>query len=231
MYEEKDHLCSGSNCIFCRIFTSPQLLETGGQSLIAQQSLSKVQALPQADLLTSQSGERTDRLAVMEKLAFFDQLTGIYNAHAFMRELQEEVARAHRYKRPLSLCMISLDQFDEIKNRYGPLGSEIVLKHVAALLKESLREVDTAAHYQAEQFAIILPETNNAGALVVAERLSKRVSNRPVKINYQTINVTVSVGVASFLKDGQNRDEMIQSSTGCYVQDSQLDYFRPSTIA
>lgn len=175
MYEEKDHLCTGENCVFCRIFNAPQLVEVGGHPLLAEQSLSKLEAMPQPESQTSisQTAERTLRLEMIEKLAFFDPLTEIYNANAFMKELHEEVARAHRYKRPLSICMISIDQFATIKDNYGPLGAEIVVKHVATLLKESLREVDMAAHYQAEQFGVILPETNNAGALVVAERIAK----------------------------------------------------------
>jgi diguanylate cyclase (GGDEF)-like protein len=135
-----------------------------------------------------------------------------------MQELQAEVARAQRYKRPLSICMISVDQFDKIRNTYGPLGAEMVLKHIASLLQESLRGVDIAARYQAEQFAIVLPETNNAGAVVVAERLAKRVATRPVKINLQSINVTVSIGVATFLRHGLSRDDMIRAALAAVVK-------------
>jgi len=215
MYEEKDHLCTGNNCIFCRIFTATDVLEGAEQALIAEQSLSRIKAMPQPGLAAKNlDTEQVDRLAMVERLAFFDQLTGVYNAHAFMKELQEEVARAQRYKRPLSICIVSVDRFDEIKTGYGPLGAEMVLKHVAGLLKESLRGVDIAARYQGEKFAIVLPETNNAGAIVVAERLAKRIATRPVKLSVQTINITASIGVATFLKHGQSRDEMIRSALG-----------------
>jgi diguanylate cyclase (GGDEF)-like protein len=220
MYEEKEHLCTGTNCIFCRIFTAADSAELGSRALVSEQSLLKMKAMSSGEALLSQSqtNEQVDRLAMLEKLAFFDKLTGIYNAHAFMKELQEEVARAQRYKRPLSIGIISIDKFAEIKTMYGPLGAEAVLKYVAGVLKESLRGVDTAARYQGEQFAIILPETNNAGALVVAERLSKRIVKQAIKLTWQTINITVSVGIATFLKHGQGRDEMIRSALSAMVK-------------
>jgi two-component system cell cycle response regulator len=211
MYGEKDHLCTGSNCIFCRIFTVEEA-QLSSQTLMAQQSLTSIEAMPQAEgeVPKALEADQVDRLEVIEKLAFYDQQTGIYNAHTFMRELQEEVVRAQRYKRPLSICMVIVDQFNEIKSKYGPLGAEIVLKHMADLLKESLRGVDMAAHFQDEKFAIILPETNNAGALIVAQRLAKLIANRPLKLNWQTINLNASIGVATFLKHAQSCDEMIR---------------------
>lgn len=167
-----------------------------------------------SDTLKNLRNDQVDRLEVIEKLAFYDQLTGVCNGHAFMRELQEEAARAQRYKRPLSICMLRVDEFLEIKRYYGPLGGEMVLKHVAGILKESLRGVDMAAHYQVDTFGIILPETNNPGAIVVAERLIKRLSDKPVKLNLQSINISVSIGVATFLKHGQSRDELIRAALG-----------------
>jgi len=220
MYEEKGHLCTGNNCIFCRIFTAVDLAELGTHVFIAERSLSRIKALPKSQALANkgQTAEQIDRLAMIEKLAFYDKLTGIYNAHAFMKELQEEVARAQRYKRPLSVGMLGVNKFNEIKSTYGLLGAELILKHVAGLLKESLRGVDTAARYQSEQFGIILPETNNAGALVVAERLANRIAKHPVKLNLQTINVTVSIGIATFLKHGQSKDELIRSALSTMVK-------------
>ena len=75
------------------------------------------QELEQQDLLEQKNSgkQRLAQIELLEKLAFFDQLTGLFNRHTFMRELQEEVARAQRYKRPLSICMLSIDQFEDIK--------------------------------------------------------------------------------------------------------------------
>ncbi len=153
-----------------------------------------------------------DQIELLEKLAFFDQLTGLYNAHTFLRELKEEVARAQRYQRPLSICVLSIDRFEEIKEQYGPIGCEMLLKYTAGLLRSLLREVDIASRVQAEQFAIILPETNNAGALVVAERIRQRMINQPVNLTFQTVSVSASVGLAAFPKHGQNVEDLINNA-------------------
>lgn len=188
--------------------------EDKSQPLTDEKFLSRVKDLELNDPLgrTKQDNSQADQIEMWERLAFFDQLTGLFNAHTFMRELRDEVARAQRYQRPLSICVFSIDQFAEIKEKHGPIGCELILKYAAGLLKSLLREVDIAARYRGEQFAIILPETNNAGVLVVAERIREKVIKQPVKLTWQTADISGSIGLSAFPKHGQTADELLNSA-------------------
>ncbi len=147
--------------------------------------------------------ERTARSAVT------DTLTGLYNHGFFLQALQREVQRARRHDLLLSLVMVDLDDFKSINDTRGHLEGDRVLIKAAALINESLREIDIAARYGGEEFAIILPETSRMGAMVVADRIRRRVGadfarkrNGPV--------VTLSGGVAGYPEDAGTGEELIR---------------------
>jgi diguanylate cyclase (GGDEF)-like protein len=133
--------------------------------------------------------------AVLLKEAITDGLTGLYDHKYFMMRLEEETQRASRYLRTLSLIMIDIDHFKRYNDTFGHPAGDEVLAAVGEVLRTFSRSVDLAARYGGEEFALILPETNVKGALILAERLRKYIENihtEPGK------NFTISVGIGSF---------------------------------
>ncbi len=214
MLDEKDHNCTGVNCIYCQIATDEHLVSTASSlAIVNEQALSRVKSLEPANPFVQFEGNEplNEQLEYLEKLAFFDSLTGLYNIHVFLKELKYEVARADRYKRPLTIGILRIDNFTGIRNAYGPLGCELSVKHLAKLLQDTLREVDWACRLQLEQFAMILPETNQAGGTVVAERIRHALVRKPVTLNTFQLNTTCSIGLSSFPKHGLDADSLLNS--------------------
>jgi diguanylate cyclase (GGDEF)-like protein len=107
-----------------------------------------------------------------------DPKTGLYNARWFGRALEEELGRAKRFDRPLSLIMADLDLLREINNVHGHLAGDAVIRGVAGILRAQLRHYDVPARFGGEEFSILLPETSPERALEIAERIRVAVSAR-----------------------------------------------------
>ena len=112
------------------------------------------------------------------RLATRDELTGLYNRRELDRLLAEEIVRGFRHDRPLSLLLIDLDRFKQVNDTFGHPVGDLVLQAVSATICESVRSLDRVARYGGEELAVILPETSEAQALVVAERIRTRVAQR-----------------------------------------------------
>ncbi len=138
--------------------------------------------------------------------ALTDGLTGCYNRRAFEMQLERDLHLATRMRQPLSLIMIDLDNFKDINDRSGHGTGDIALQTVADSLKQELRAVDSAARFGGDEFAIILPQANESGALIVAERLRKRISATNIR-GYG--KVTASIGLASFPIHAASRDLLV----------------------
>ncbi len=120
-------------------------------------------------------------------------MTGLLNHRMFQQKLAEEFERSGRYHTSLSLMLVDVDKFKQFNDTYGHPAGDQVLKQVATVLQSAARGTDWVARYGGEEFVLILPETNEAGALEAAERIRSAIEeaawpNRPV---------TISVGVAS----------------------------------
>lgn len=145
----------------------------------------------------------------IEKLALLDSLTELYNHRTFLKELKAELNRAKRYGQHVALCMLGIDGMDGIRAHYGTLTVDAVAKVTANVIREGIREVDMAARYSINEFALVLPQTNAAGAALTAERLRVRCGNQAINHNWQTFSVTASVGVATFPQNAGAYDELI----------------------
>jgi diguanylate cyclase (GGDEF)-like protein len=146
--------------------------------------------------------ERKRLLREHERLAeasFTDDLTGLLNRRALDARLAEETARAERYGSPLSLVVIDLDNFKEVNDHFGHAAGDALLKAVGVLMRAELRTADIAARYGGDEFALVLPGVTKTGAWAVAEKVlgSLRTLATDSDVGL-TINVTCSVGVASF---------------------------------
>ncbi|MDX1435749.1 MAG: diguanylate cyclase [Anaerolineales bacterium] len=129
-------------------------------------------------------------------LAITDELTGLYNRRQFFELGRREFDRAMRYNRPLSAIMLDLDHFKQINDTHGHAIGDQVLRVVARRCKKEVRDIDILGRYGGEEFAILLPETHLDFGQVVAERLRKQMSNFPIITDRQTLQATVSLGVA-----------------------------------
>jgi diguanylate cyclase (GGDEF)-like protein len=127
-------------------------------------------------------------------------MTGLFSHHFFEKTLDEELERARRYKTTFSLVMFDIDHFKKFNDAYGHLQGDRIIREISKLLCKSIRQVDFPARYGGEEFAVILPSVDIKGALVVAERLRRKVEacNFPSSDGGQPLHVTISVGVTEF---------------------------------
>lgn len=144
--------------------------------------------------------------AQMQQQALTDSLTGCYNRRQFELQLERDLHLAIRMRQPLSLIMLDLDNFKHINDQAGHEAGDVALRMLADNLRAELRAVDTAARFGGDEFVIILPQANAEGAMLVAERLRKRVEQMEVPGFGQ---VTSSFGVATFPNHASCRDTLV----------------------
>src|SRR5437764_3565346 len=143
-----------------------------------------------------------------------DPKTGLFNARHFAAALAEELGRAQRFERPMSLIMADLDLLRDINNTYGHLAGDAVLKGIAEVFRSQLRHYDVPARFGGEEFAILLPETPPEQAFEIAERIRRMVAARAfdLETSSEPIRATVSIGLASFPRDGADTNELIHQA-------------------
>ena len=127
-----------------------------------------------------------------------DRMTKLFSHHYFQQNLEDEIARAHRYGTTLSLIMFDIDHFKKFNDTYGHLQGDLIIKEIAKILRASVRTIDFTARYGGEEYAVILPEVNLKGAVVVAERIRRTIEAHSFSGEEGPLFVTVSIGVAEF---------------------------------
>jgi diguanylate cyclase (GGDEF)-like protein len=139
-----------------------------------------------------------DREARYLRLASIDSLTGLTNRRRFLELAGQELARSRRYGSNMALILADLDHFKRINDEHGHLVGDQALAHAARVLAGAIRDVDTIARHGGEEFAILLPMTDEAGAAEVAERCTRRLADTPlIADGIGPIRVTASMGVAA----------------------------------
>jgi len=144
----------------------------------------------------------------LEELSITDGLTGLRNRRHMVAALDQEVDRARRSKRPLSVLMLDVDHFKRLNDRFGHQAGDAVLVKVAGLIRAAVRGVDAAGRYGGEEFIVVLPETDQRAAEEVAERIRSMVAGG-VLLEGGDAPVTVSIGIATLTKDGGEAAEVI----------------------
>jgi diguanylate cyclase (GGDEF)-like protein len=146
----------------------------------------------------------------MAELTIIDELTEAFNYRYLIQKLQEEKRRAARYRLPLSLIMVDIDHFKKLNDTFGHEEGNQVLKQLAGIIKRCIRDVDIFARYGGEEFAIILPQTTQAEATVIGERIREQVEVAGMELeNGIKEKVTVSVGITSFPENGKSEEELV----------------------
>ncbi|GAB6037782.1 diguanylate cyclase [Fundidesulfovibrio butyratiphilus] len=145
------------------------------------------------------------------ELATVDMLTGVFNRRAFLRALSKEVRRSNRYGHALSLISLDIDHFKTVNDSFGHLTGDEVLRVVATVCAEEVRDMDTFGRVGGEEFAVVLPETVAKSAMIVAERICRRIADTVVHKDAREIRCTVSCGVAA-LGSGQSLEDLLHAA-------------------
>jgi diguanylate cyclase (GGDEF)-like protein len=133
----------------------------------------------------------------MRTLAETDGLTRLFNHRMFREALDREISRYRRYGSTFSIVMADIDEFKQFNDRHGHLAGDYALRETARMLRKTLRDgIDIAARYGGEEFAVILPETDLAGAAAAAGRLRESIERQRIEYHEALLKVTISLGAA-----------------------------------
>jgi diguanylate cyclase (GGDEF)-like protein len=157
--------------------------------------------------------ELSDANARLELLAMTDQTTELYNRHYFFQVAQHFWEEARRYRLPLTVMMMDLDDFKAINDTHGHLFGDFVLEETADRLKSKTRKSDILARYGGEEIVLLASNTDIATGLVLAERLRMGVASAPFILGASSAMVTISVGISGTeLDDFSSFDALLNSS-------------------
>ncbi|MBK7858542.1 MAG: sensor domain-containing diguanylate cyclase [Archangiaceae bacterium] len=151
----------------------------------------------------------------MERMATTDGLTTLLNHRTFQVRFDEALAAAKRYGRKCSVILTDIDHFKSVNDTWGHPVGDLVLKGVAKILKDKARDTDVVARYGGEEFAIIMPETDTKGALVIAERIREAVMAEVHQSDQGPLKVTLSLGIATFPEAAQDKQTMVDLADQC----------------
>lgn len=150
---------------------------------------------------------------VLEDLSEKDPLTGLYNFGYLRERIFVEFERAKRFQTPLSVLMMDVDHLKIVNDTHGHPAGDLLLEQVGSVLRAQIRMIDTAIRYGGDEFLVVLPVTNQAGATIAAERI--RLKIRELEISYRdaAIKTTVSMGIGTFPSSGvQDVDQIISAA-------------------
>jgi len=154
----------------------------------------------------------------LHALATTDPLTRVQNVRSFHDILDHEFKGAVRYAKPMSLFMLDVDHFKVINDTHGHPCGDYVLKELAVILKQSVRESDVVARTGGEEFSVVLPEAGPDEAALFAERIRKHVRERQFVVYGENIHATISIGTASYPADA----EIVEGEMLAYMADQAL---------
>lgn len=173
-------------------------------------------------LIESDSRQLSDELIRVRLLSLTDELTGLPNRRAFLRRIEDEVARVQRYGFPLSLALIDLDHFKHVNDKYGHAGGDEVLQMYSKNILSIFRHHDLVARYGGEEFAVLLPNTDADGALRALTKVRNRAGETRWQNNDEMIPVpTFSSGV-SLYKPGETASAFIERADKALYQAKRL---------
>ena len=180
-----------------------------GQAHLDQDGLEALLALaPYAAL----HFEHARAFGLLRERAEHDPLSGLLNRQAFDAQLAAESARFQRYQRPYSVLLVDIDHFKSINDRWGHQAGDVVLANIGTVLASGLRDSDQAARYGGEEFAILLPETDLAHALEIAERVRRKLAATESEGPAGRISITASLGVASCPQCARDAESLIMAA-------------------
>nr|MBF0223777.1 GGDEF domain-containing protein [Desulfobulbaceae bacterium] len=155
--------------------------------------------------------EKTEQLEHLKREATYDSLTGIYNRRFLLARIDEELKRAERHQRQMSITFIDLDDFKKFNDCHGHLLGDKLLKDISSLFKEELRQNDFLGRIGGEEFIIVTPETDKNGAMTISRKLLDRIRRYEfLGREGRLMGISFSAGIASFPDDGRTVEELIR---------------------
>jgi diguanylate cyclase (GGDEF)-like protein len=127
-----------------------------------------------------------------------DKVLRIYNKYYFLSKLEEEIILCERYSKELSLILLNVDHFKRLNDSYGHLAGDTALIQLAEICKEHIRETDTLCRCGVEEFAVIMPQTDQQQAYVLSETIRELVAKTPVNYADTAIDMTISIGITGY---------------------------------
>jgi len=169
-----------------------------------EELLARVKVQLKIKTLQDHLKESNQRLLEMSQI---DPLTGLYNRRHMMTTLEAELDRSNRISSPFSLVMVDLDHFKKVNDTYGHQQGDVVLKSTSWVIKEQLRQYDSASRFGGEEFILLLPETSLDEAVNVAERLRQAICNIQFSGSVTDLKISASLGVAAIPHQKINTSE------------------------
>lgn len=168
-------------------------------------------------VIVNQAGIALENAQFYEKiheLTVHDELTGLYNYRYFYPKLREEMRLASRYRQPLSLAIVDIDNFKHYNDTNGHLAGDTVLRQIAQILTNRLRKTDIVVRYGGEEFALILPVTNREGAKKILEDLRKEIENYLFQFreSQPSGKLTISAGISTYPYDAREARELVEAA-------------------
>jgi diguanylate cyclase (GGDEF)-like protein len=159
--------------------------------------------------------ENADLHETVQRQAITDELTGLSNLRSFQDTLEREMERHRRFNSDIGLVMMDLDDFKRVNDTYGHQQGDVVLSHVASVLREHSRDIDEPARYGGEEMAVVLPETDLSGAELLAERMRTAIESLSIpRLDGagSPLRVTASFGVASLPQSAGDKESLIAAA-------------------
>ncbi len=155
--------------------------------------------------------ELRQSLAELSSLVRTDPLTGLANYRYFCSALEQEMERTQRSGQPTTLIMLDIDHFKKVNDQWGHDVGNQALIHIAGLMRQTVRKLDMPCRYGGEEFSIILPNTELAASIPVAERLRRTIAESPLSVDDKPLHLTASLGIDSYLLgDDASLNELVQ---------------------
>lgn len=148
----------------------------------------------------------------IQELAITDNLTKVASRRYCLERLNEELARSKKMKYHFALVLVDIDHFKAINDHYGHLVGDAVLKHIAKIIKENIRQIDLIGRYGGEEFLVILTETDKGPAYLAAERIREAVENKRIRAYDDELRATISLGVSVFPSDASDAETLLDKA-------------------
>jgi len=156
-------------------------------------------------------------LKELEKAAYIDALTGLYNRRHFTELADAEIQRAARMNHAIYMAMLDIDFFKNINDTYGHTAGDMILKTTAETIRHTIRSYDLLGRYGGEEFVLLFSVTNEPEIFMLAERIRENVERNFVNYEEKEIKVTCSIGLAKFLEDDTLKTAIVKADEALYV--------------